>query len=223
MKFNLTILGSGTSQGVPIIGFDYSHEFLANKKNHRTRSSIYIETEELSLLIDTTPDLRTQALREGIKQVDAVLFTHSHADHIMGLDDCRRFCAINDNQPLPIYADLKTMNDLERVYEYAFKAKKHFPWAKHIPDQIFLNYVLPYASLNERRDEWRKDFFYKFTPLVKNANSAYEGAAILNNKILNQMSFSTLVACVIGATDAATDKTSKRFTISLISKISIKY
>ena len=71
--------------------------------------------------------------------------------------------------------------------EYAFKAKKHFPWAKHVPDQIFLNYVLPYASLNERRDEWRKDFFYKFSPLVKNANSAYEGAAILNNKIFEMV------------------------------------
>ena len=71
--------------------------------------------------------------------------------------------------------------------EYAFKSKKHFPWAKHVPDQIFLNYVLPYASLNERRDEWRKDFFYKFSPLVKNANSAYEGAAILNNKIFEMV------------------------------------
>ncbi len=67
--------------------------------------------------------------------------------------------------------------------EYAFKAKNSFKWAKTVPDEIFLNYVLPYASLNERRDDWRKDFFYKFSPLVKDAISAYEAAAILNNEI----------------------------------------
>ena len=136
MKFNLTVLGSGTSQGVPIIGSDYSEEFLANPKNHRTRSSIYIETEKIRLLIDTTPDLRTQALREKIKHVDAVIFTHSHADHIMGLDDCRRFCAINNNQPLPIYADKKTMSDLERVYRYAFESPFNPGYFKPNPNLI---------------------------------------------------------------------------------------
>tara|TARA_S200000501_G_scaffold350320_1_gene367210 strand:+ start:122 stop:1222 length:1101 start_codon:yes stop_codon:yes gene_type:complete len=71
--------------------------------------------------------------------------------------------------------------------EYAFKAKNYFEWGKKVPDKIFLNYVLPYASLNERRDEWRKDFFYKFSPIVKNSISAYEAAATLNNEIFEMV------------------------------------
>ena len=67
--------------------------------------------------------------------------------------------------------------------KYAFKAKKQFSWTSSIPEKIFLDNVLPYASLNERRDTWRKEFFNKFSPLVKNAKSGYEAAAILNNNI----------------------------------------
>jgi len=98
----------------------------ADEHDRRSRPSIYFQFGDgTSVLVDTTPDLRMQALRFGIERVDAILFTHCHADHVMGLDDVRRFNVIQGGRPITCYGDAATLGDLRRVFSYAFDATDH--------------------------------------------------------------------------------------------------
>jgi len=113
-------LGTGTSHGVPMIGCDCEVCRSTDPRDTRLRPSIFLELEDgMRVLVDTTPDLRQQALRHDLRKVDAVLYTHSHADHILGLDEVRRYNHMT-RAPLPLYGDAATLADLRRVFSYVF-------------------------------------------------------------------------------------------------------
>ena len=116
----VTMLGSGGSAGVPHIGCSCPVCISTNPKNKRLRVSVLIEDEDFSLLVDTGPDLRQQALTHDIRRVDAVFYTHAHADHSHGIDDLRGFNFLKDG-PLGAYADAFTMSELQNRFDYAFK------------------------------------------------------------------------------------------------------
>jgi len=116
-NLGLTFLGTGTSLGVPMIGCDCAVCVSTDPRNRRRRSSVYVAAGATRLVIDTSPDFREQALTYGLRQVDAVLFTHAHADHILGLDDIRRFNTLQ-SAVIPVYAVPEVMVEVRRVFAY---------------------------------------------------------------------------------------------------------
>jgi phosphoribosyl 1,2-cyclic phosphate phosphodiesterase len=123
-SLKITFLGTGTSSGVPMIACDCEVCTSTHKKDKRLRSSIMVESSTTTIVIDTTPDFRYQMLRAGVKKLNAVLFTHSHKDHIAGLDDIRAFNYFQ-GQPMFVYANQMTMKALEREFQYAFGEHKY--------------------------------------------------------------------------------------------------
>ena len=116
----LLFLGTGTSHGVPMIGCECAVCRSDDPRDVRTRPSVYVTLPDgTSVVIDTSPDFRAQALRHRLPRVDAVLYTHGHADHVMGLDDLRRFNHLQRGR-IPCYGDAQTIDELRRMFSYMF-------------------------------------------------------------------------------------------------------
>jgi phosphoribosyl 1,2-cyclic phosphate phosphodiesterase len=134
MEGELTFLGTGTSMGVPTVGCDCAVCASADPRDRRLRPSVMVKWvdpagRERVVVVDTGPDFRGQALREGLKRVDAVFYTHSHADHILGMDDLRpiSFAMNRESGPIPLYAATETAEVLGRIYDYTFSPQATYP------------------------------------------------------------------------------------------------
>tara|TARA_B110001452_G_C15153165_1_gene401327 strand:- start:138 stop:911 length:774 start_codon:yes stop_codon:yes gene_type:complete len=126
MSLKFTILGSGSSMGVPRADGNFGQCNPKNKKNHRTRCSALIRLNNENILIDTSPDLRQQLLSNKIKTINKIFYTHLHADQTHGINDLRAFF-LNKKRQLPVYADKKTSKYLMSTFNYCFKASPNYP------------------------------------------------------------------------------------------------
>lgn len=129
--FKVTLLGTGTSMGVPVIGCRCGVCRSENPRNRRLRSSLRIDTGPHTIIIDAGPDFRQQALNTGLETLSAVLFTHAHADHILGLDEFRIF-NYRGKKPIPVYATEDTFDQITRMFWYAFDEGNHYPWSPKV-------------------------------------------------------------------------------------------
>ncbi|MGB9146898.1 MAG: MBL fold metallo-hydrolase [Acidobacteriaceae bacterium] len=131
MNAEIVFLGSGTSMGVPTLGCTCAVCTSADPRNRRTRPSIAVQWtnggQAHTVVIDTGPDFREQALREKIRHIDAVFYTHAHADHILGMDDLRPLSFRHKPKSLPLYADEATAAILRRIFDYTFSADSKYP------------------------------------------------------------------------------------------------
>jgi phosphoribosyl 1,2-cyclic phosphate phosphodiesterase len=149
-----TFLGTGTSVGVPMLGCDCSVCRSTDPHNHRTRASVVISTQRGHVLIDSGPEMRLQLLRERIPLIHAVLYTHYHADHLMGMDDLRVFPKLLGG-PLPVYCTEQVEDVIRRTFPYAFASElQHLPYG-----------ALPRLEFRRIDDQPFEVLFHKVTPI----------------------------------------------------------
>lgn len=130
----LQFLGTGTSQGIPVIGSDDPVCLSADFRDKRLRSSIFVSTKNKAIVIDTGPDFRQQMLAHHIYKVDAVLYTHEHSDHTAGIDDIRPFCSRFGS--MPIYAQERVISNLRERFAYIFATENRYEGAPSVVPQI---------------------------------------------------------------------------------------
>lgn len=136
-QLKVTFLGTGTSQGIPVIGSTHPVCLSNNPKDKRLRVSVMVEWEDSTFVIDCGPDFRQQMLRANPEKIDALLFTHEHADHTAGLDDIRPFCFKQGE--LPIYAHQRVVEQLKIRFEYVFATENRYPGAPTVAINIIEN------------------------------------------------------------------------------------
>lgn len=138
-------LGTGTSQGIPVIGSHHSVCLSDNPKDKRLRVSVWIHTEDTSIVIDCGPDFRQQMLTSKCDRIDAILFTHEHADHTAGIDDIRPFNFKHGK--IPIYAHPRVIDNLKRRFDYVFETENRYPGAPSV-EPIQVNNSIPFKVGN---------------------------------------------------------------------------
>ena len=165
----ITFLGTGTSQGVPIIGSTHPVCLSSNPKDNRLRVSVLVEWDDFTYVVDCGPDFRYQMLRSNCKRIDGVIFTHEHSDHVMGLDDIRPFYFKQGD--ISIYAHKRVLKSLKKRFDYIFAIKNKYPGAPTVETNRVKNTafslknmeVMPINGLHDKLQVFGyrfKDFAY---------------------------------------------------------------
>lgn len=165
----VTFLGTGTSQGIPIIGSDHPVCLSDDSRDKRLRVSVLVEWDDFTYVVDCGPDFRYQMLRENVKKIDGIVFTHEHSDHVLGLDDIRPFYFRHGN--IPIYAHKRVLKEIKKRFEYVFKKENRYPGApevirNRIKNKSFKLHELEVVPVNGKHNDLQvfgfkfKDFAY---------------------------------------------------------------
>ncbi|NJY62516.1 MBL fold metallo-hydrolase [Salinimicrobium sp. CDJ15-81-2] len=142
----VTFLGTGTSQGIPVIGSNHPVCRSSDPKDKRLRVSVLVQVDDLNIVIDCGPDFRQQMLANQVEKLDAILFTHEHSDHTVGLDDIRPYFFKQGD--IPVYAHQRVMASLQKRFDYIFDSENKYPGAPSVQEHVITNTAFTVKGVN---------------------------------------------------------------------------